>query len=77
MFGNFFETVTNSSKLITPSPFLSACDIIVSAFRLTSASLLAIWFDLRIFTNSDLVMTPLLSSSNNKKANFNLVYVVK
>jgi hypothetical protein len=38
---------------------------------------LAIWFDLRIFTNSDLVMTPLLSSSNNKKANFNLVYVVK
>ncbi len=72
MLGNFLDTVANSSKLITPSPFLSACDIIVSAFRLTSASVFAIWLDLRIFISSDLVITPLLSSSNSKNANFNL-----
>ena len=42
MLGNFFETLTNSSNDITPSPFLSACDIIVSAFLVTSASVLAI-----------------------------------
>lgn len=41
MLGNFLEIVTNSSKAMTPSPSLSACFIIVSAFRSTSFSVVA------------------------------------
>lgn len=62
------ETTTNSSKEMTPSPSLSVCRMMVSALRMTSSSLPAMWLDLRILTSSCLVMAPLPSSSKTVKA---------
>ncbi len=42
MFGNFLDTTTNSSNVIVPSFRLSHWAMIVSALRVTSASVLAI-----------------------------------
>ena len=63
MFGNFLLTMTNSSKVTTPSPSLSACCMIVSAFLATSASHDAMWFARKMRVSSPFVMTPLPSSS--------------
>ena len=72
MFGKRFATRTNSSKLITPSPSVSACVRIVSAFFCTSLASVAIWFAFRMSTSSSRVITPSPFTSKIANANFSL-----
>mmetsp|Transcript_26704 Transcript_26704/g.92769 ORF Transcript_26704/g.92769 Transcript_26704/m.92769 type:complete len:239 (-) Transcript_26704:58-774(-) len=65
MLGNFLAMMTNSSRSMVPSPSLSPCFMMISAFLRTAASSLTMWFALRMLISSSWLMLPLWSSSNS------------